>query len=91
MSTISRAVKWMVRPESAVSPGALAGDRDIDAVIAKIRSSCVTSASSGMFSSVSVSLVSSEAIISGSAAFLAPEIGMTPLSWFPPTIFILSI
>ena len=42
----------------------------------RMRSSCVTSASSGMFSSVSVSLVSNEAIISGSAAFLAPEIGI---------------
>ena len=41
-----------------------------------MRISCSTSARCGTFSSVSVSSVSSEAIISGSAAFLAPEIGM---------------
>src|SRR5208283_1455109 len=56
-----------------------------------MRSSCVTSAKSGRFSSVSVSRVSIEAIISGRAAFLAPEIGMTPFNSWPPTILILSM
>src|SRR5207249_10081532 len=34
----------------------------------------------------SVSSVKSPPIISGSAAFFAPEIGMTPLSLLPPTM-----
>src|ERR1700726_817043 len=44
------------------------------------------SARFGIFSRVRVSLVSSEAIINGSAAFLAPEILMTPFNVWPPTI-----
>ena len=40
----------------------------------------MTSASRGTFSRISVSSVSRLAIISGSVAFLAPEIGMVPLS-----------
>src|SRR3954454_655764 len=51
-----------------------------------MRTSRFTSASSGTFLSVSRSRVSSEAIISGSAAFLAPEIGIVPWSLLPPTI-----
>ena len=35
--------------------------------------------------------VSSEAIISGRAAFFAPEIGMTPFSGWPPTMRMRSI
>ena len=53
--------------------------------------SCSTSARCGTFSSVSVSSVSSDAIISGSAAFLAPEIGIVPRNWLPPTILMRSI
>ena len=45
-----------------------------------------TSASRGTFSSVSVSGVSRDAIISGSAAFLAPDTGMTPVSFWPPVM-----
>ena len=52
-----------------------------------MRSSVCTSASLGTFSSSSVWGVSSEAIISGRAAFLAPEIGIVPLSGAPPVIF----
>ena len=50
-----------------------------------------TSASRGTFSSVSVSSVRRLAIISGSAAFLAPEIGIVPFSRAPPTMRILSM
>src|SRR5262245_1188974 len=56
-----------------------------------MRISCSTSARCGTFSSVNVSSVSIEAIISGSAAFLAPEIGIVPESLLPPTILIRSI
>jgi hypothetical protein len=35
--------------------------------------------------------VRSEAIISGSAAFLAPEMGIVPLSTLPPTILMRSM
>ncbi len=56
-----------------------------------MRISDSTSARCGTFSSVSVSSVRSEAIISGRLAFFAPEIGMTPLSAFPPVILIWSI
>src|ERR1700730_12344193 len=55
-----------------------------------MRKSIPTSARSGIFSRVRVSFVRSDAIISGSAAFLAPEILMTPLSFWPPTIRIRS-
>src|ERR1700731_3435011 len=55
-----------------------------------MRKSMPTSARFGIFSRVSVSLVSSEAIINGSAAFLAPEILMTPFNVWPPTIRIRS-
>src|ERR1700736_3507147 len=55
-----------------------------------MRKSMPTSARFGIFSRVSVSLVSSEAIIKGSAAFLAPEILMTPFNVWPPTIRIRS-
>ena len=44
-----------------------------------MRTSWLTSARRGRFSSVSVWSVSSEAIINGSAAFLAPEIGIEPV------------
>src|SRR5258708_37858188 len=40
----------------------------------------------GTLSRISVSSVRRPVIISGSAAFLAPEIGMVPLSLLPPTI-----
>jgi hypothetical protein len=43
-----------------------------------MRANWLTSASRGRFSSVSVWSVSSEAIINGSAAFFAPEIGIVP-------------
>src|ERR1044071_2032312 len=56
-----------------------------------MRWSSTTSASRGTFSRISVSCVSRLAIISGSVAFLAPEIGMTPLSFCPPTIRMRSI
>ena len=42
-----------------------------------------TSASRGVLSRVSVSSVRRLAIISGRAAFLAPEIGIVPLSFAP--------
>lgn len=49
-----------------------------------------TSARSGIFSRVKVSFVRSDAIISGRAAFFAPEILITPFSFWPPTIRIRS-
>ncbi len=55
------------------------------------RFSCSTSASRGTLSSVSVWSVRRLAIISGRAAFLAPEIGTRPLSRLPPTMRIRSI
>ncbi len=51
----------------------------------------LTSATLGVFSSVNVSSVSKEAIISGKAAFLAPEIGILPSSGCPPTMRMRSI
>src|SRR4051794_31996550 len=57
----------------------------------RMRCSWATSASRGTLSSTSVSGVNKPAIISGSAAFLAPEIGMVPLSVLPPTIRIRSM
>jgi hypothetical protein len=60
--------------------GALARRHDIDAVIAENALKLATSASRGTLSRISVSSVSRPAIINGSAAFLAPEIGIVPLS-----------
>ncbi len=51
----------------------------------------MTSASRGTFSRISGSSVSRLAIISGSVAFFAPEIGMVPFSRAPPTMRIRSI
>src|SRR3954451_16665388 len=56
-----------------------------------MRTSRFTSASSGTFFRVSRSRVSREAIISGRAAFLAPEIGIVPWSLLPPTMRIRSM
>jgi hypothetical protein len=44
-----------------------------------------------MFLRVSVSDVRSEAIMRGRAAFLAPDMGIDPLSCLPPVILILSM
>src|SRR5215813_10176480 len=51
----------------------------------------MTSASRGTFSRTRVSSVSRLAIINGSVAFLAPEIGIEPLSLRPPLMRIRSI
>src|SRR4051794_16431012 len=51
-----------------------------------MRCNWATSASRGTLSRISVSSVSRAAIIRGSAAFLAPEIGMVPLRGLPPTM-----
>src|SRR5262245_39315976 len=51
----------------------------------------MTSASRGTFSRISVSSVSRLAIINGSVAFFAPEIGIVPLRRCPPTIRIRSM
>ena len=56
-----------------------------------MRWSCTTSARRGTLSRISVSLVSRPAIISGRAAFFAPEIGIAPLSLLPPTMRMRSI
>jgi hypothetical protein len=48
-------------------------------------------AENALLSRISVSSVNSPAIISGSAAFFAPEIAMVPLSGLPPTIRMRSI
>src|SRR5690606_36183697 len=56
-----------------------------------MRSSCLTSARRGTFCSTSGSSVSRAAIISGRAAFLAPEIGISPFSSLPPIKRIRSI
>ncbi|MNL69255.1 hypothetical protein D3C87_1940870 [compost metagenome] len=57
----------------------------------RMRESAVTSERRGTLVSVSVSSVRRLAIISGRAAFLAPEIGMAPLRRWPPVMRILSI
>ena len=54
------------------------------------RMDCV-SARSGQPSSINLSSVSKARHINGKAAFLAPLIGITPLSWPPPTMFNLSM
>ena len=51
-----------------------------------MRCNWATSASRGTLSRIKVSSVNSPAIIRGSAAFLAPEMAMVPLSGLPPTI-----
>jgi hypothetical protein len=48
-------------------------------------------ASRGTLSRISVASDNSPAIINGSAAFFAPEIGMVPLSLPPPTMRIRSM
>ena len=69
----------------AVLAGALAGDRDVDAVILQdALQQPDIGESRHALRRVSVSSLSSEAIIKGSAAFLAPLIGMVPLSLLPP-------
>src|ERR1019366_2927825 len=52
----------------------------------RMRCSWATSASRGTLSRISVSSLNRPAIINGSAAFFAPEIGMVPLSLLPPTM-----
>src|SRR5882757_1584720 len=52
----------------------------------RIRCNCATSASRGTLSRIKVSSDNRPAIIKGRAAFLAPEIGMVPLSLLPPTM-----
>src|SRR3954465_5924067 len=56
-----------------------------------MRRSSATSARRGTFWSSSVSAVSRLAVISGRAAFLAPEIGIVPWSGPPPLILIRSM
>src|SRR3954451_6953748 len=56
-----------------------------------MRCNWATSASRGTLSRISVSSVNKPAIIKGSAAFFAPEIGMVPLSLAPPTMRIRSM
>src|SRR5882724_7332168 len=56
-----------------------------------MRCNCATSASRGTLSRISVSSVNKPAIISGNAAFFAPEMAMVPLSLLPPTIRMRSI
>src|SRR6185312_3207675 len=56
-----------------------------------MRCNCATSARRGTLSSTRVCSVSRPAIISGSAAFFAPEIAMVPLSLLPPTMRMRSI
>jgi hypothetical protein len=51
----------------------------------------MTSASRGTFSRINVSSVRRLAIINGSVAFLAPEIGIAPFRRWPPTIRIRSM
>src|SRR6185437_15811721 len=53
--------------------------------------SVVMSASTGTWRKVSGSSLKRAAVISGSAAFLAPPMGMVPESGFPPRMRILSI
>ena len=74
----------MVSPLWPFWPGRLPGHHDVDAVILQDALQLATSASRGTLSRVSVSGVSSDTIISGSAAFLAPEIGMVPFRRLPP-------
>src|SRR4051812_40642890 len=56
-----------------------------------MRCRLLTSASRGTLSRISVSSVSRPAIINGSAAFFAPEIGIVPRSLLPPKMRMRSI
>src|SRR5882757_6893452 len=56
-----------------------------------MRASVLTSARFGTFLRVSRSWVSRLAIISGRAAFLAPEMGRLPLRGLPPTMLMRSM
>ena len=90
MSTISRAVRWNVSP-------CMLGDDRLPSTarsvpwLRRMRASRLTSARFGTFFNVTRSDVSRLAIISGSAAFFAPEIGMMPFSCPPPTILMRSM
>src|SRR4051794_31052631 len=88
---IVRADRRIVWPVSAVWPGRLPAIVWSTPKLLRIRRSEAISASLGTLMSSSVSSVSREAIISGKAAFLAPEIGIVPLRGAPPRMRMRSI
>ncbi len=75
VSTIWRAVSSSVSPALPFWPARLPWTMQSTPWLPRMRLSRATSARRGTFSRVSVSSVSRLAIISGRAAFLAPEIG----------------
>jgi hypothetical protein len=86
-----RAESRIVCPVSDVWPGRLPAMRWSTPWLPRMRRSAWMSASRGTFVSSSVSSVRRLAIISGRAAFFAPEIGIEPLSGAPPAMRIRSI
>src|SRR5579871_3890518 len=80
-----------VWPLYSVSPGRLPPTMMSTPWLPRMRWSRPTSASRGTLSRISVWSVSRLAIISGRVAFFAPEIGIVPLRWRPPTILMRSM
>src|SRR5216683_1762225 len=80
-----------VWPWYSVSPGRLPPTITSTPWLPRMRCSRLTSARRGTLSRMSVWSVSRLAIISGSVAFFAPEIGIAPLSGRPPTMRMRSI
>src|SRR5437763_16202150 len=75
---------FSVWPSYWVSPGRFPLTMMSTPWLPRMRCSKATSARRGTLSRTSVSSVSRLAIINGSAAVFAPEIGMVPLSLRPP-------
>src|SRR6516162_391976 len=75
---------WSVWPSYWVSPERLPLTMISTPWLPRMRWSKFTSASRGTLSRTSVLSVSKLAIINGKVAFLAPEIGIVPLSLWPP-------
>src|SRR4029450_5227579 len=81
---MSRADRWKVSPMCGDGSARLPSMVRSRPWLRRMRASRFTSARFGTFLRVSRSPVSRLAIIRGSAAFLAPEMGMLPLSGLPP-------
>jgi hypothetical protein len=91
VSMMVRADRRMVWPVSVFWPGRLPAMVWSTPKLLRMRRRDEMSASRGTLTSSSVSSVRRLAIISGRAAFLAPEIGIEPLRGAPPRMRIRSI
>ena len=81
----------MVRPWFGSSPGALAGDHHVDAMVAENALQLDDVGEPRNIVEDQGVLGQQAAIIKGSVAFLAPEIGIAPFRRCPPTMRIRSM